>query len=48
MHVTLVVEDGTGVLNANGYCIVDFANTYNDENPHGHPWITYGTADKHP
>ena len=46
MPVTLVVEDGTVVLNANGYCTVDFANTYNDEHPHGDTWITYGTADK--
>ena len=46
MAVTLVVEDGTGVLNANGYCSVDFANTYNDQHPHGDAWVTFGTADK--
>lgn len=46
MPVTFVVEDGTGVTNANAYVSVEEANVYNDHHPHGDKWVTFGTADK--
>lgn len=46
MPVTFVVEDGTGITNANAYVSVEAANTYNDQHPHGDRWVTYGSADK--
>lgn len=46
MAVTFIVEDGTGVLNANAYTTVEDANAYNDSHPHGDKWVTYGAADK--
>lgn len=46
MAVTFVVEDGTGITNANAYTTVAAADTYNDEHPHGNKWVTYGSADK--
>lgn len=46
MAVNLIVENGSGITNANGYVSVADANTYNDEHPHGSTWLTVSTTDK--
>lgn len=46
MAITLVVETGAGLHNANSYVSLDAANEYNANHPHADTWQTVGTEDK--
>ena len=43
---TLVVETGSAITNANAYCTLAEANSYNDEHPHGTSWLSISSNDK--
>jgi hypothetical protein len=46
MPITLVVEDGSGLHNANSYVSVADANTFNTNRPFATSWLAVGLEDK--
>jgi len=46
MTITLTEETGGGLYNANSYCTVAEANTFNNQRPFGTAWLAVGVEDK--